>query len=83
LWQAQFLIRLAVTYHLKAMTQGGVAESVTPFLEVLYGQLLARGVQYFLPASRLENCGALPNLAAAIACHPRSGHLESFRDVNS
>jgi hypothetical protein len=72
LWQTQFLIRLAVRYHLIVVTRGGVAESVTPFLEVFYGQLLARGVQYFLPASRLENCGSLPNLAAAIAFHPRS-----------
>lgn len=68
----QFLIRLALVYHLKAMTRGGLLESLTPFLEVLYGRLLARGVQYFLPSSRLENRGSLPNPADAIIFHPRS-----------
>ena len=54
------------------MTRGGLAESIAPFVEILYGQLLEHGVQYFLPSSRLENCGSLPNPGAAFVFHPRS-----------
>jgi len=48
------------------MAGGDLAETVTPFVEVLYGQLLARGVQYFLPGSHLENRGFLPRVAGGI-----------------
>jgi hypothetical protein len=37
---------------------GAVAESPRPFLEVLYSDLLGRGVQYFLPSVRLNVVGA-------------------------
>ena len=56
----------AVSYNLRVMAGGDLAETVTPFVEVLYGQLLARGVQYFLPGSHLENRGSLPRAAGGI-----------------
>jgi hypothetical protein len=52
------------------MTRDDPSEPVTPFLDVLYDQLLARGVQYFLPATRLENRGSLPGTATGIVFHP-------------
>ena len=54
------------------MTPGPLAESAAPFLEVLYGQLLARGVQYFLPLGRLESRGSLPHVSTGMVFHPRA-----------
>jgi hypothetical protein len=57
----ELLIRLANSEHLINMVS---AENGAPILDVLYEQLFRRGVQYFLPLSRLEIVGHDRNSAA-------------------
>jgi len=45
-------------------------ESGAPVLNRLYQQLLSRGVQYFLPSSRLEIVGQAPQSAPQMVFHP-------------
>ncbi len=49
------------------------AESGAPILDVLYEQLFRRGVQYFLPFSRLEIVGRDRNSAAEPIFHRATG----------
>jgi hypothetical protein len=45
------------------------AENSTPILDVLYAQLLRRGVQYFLPSSHLDIVGQDPESTSEITFH--------------
>jgi len=55
------------------MSRELAAENATPILDVLYEQLLRRGVQYFLPSSHLETAGRAPNSTPEIIFHPMTG----------
>ncbi len=52
-----FLTPPAASRHPKVMHLEVRSETATPVLDVLYGQLLKRGIQYFLPFSQLNVIG--------------------------
>ena len=54
------------------------AENGTPVLDVLYEQLLRRGVQYFLPSSHLEMVGPVPDSTPEIIFHRMIGDGLNF-----
>jgi hypothetical protein len=53
----KFLTRAAAWRHQTVMLLEVRSDNATPVLDVLYGQLLKRGVQYFLPSSQLDVIG--------------------------
>jgi len=54
------------------------AERATPILEVLYEQLLRRGIHYFLPFSRLDLIGHAQNSTPEIVFTPPAGNSLNF-----
>ena len=61
--------------HLSGMIRSMSIESGAPVLDGLYQQLLSRGVQYFLPSSRLEIVGRVAKSTTEIVFHaaPQGG----------
>ena len=61
--------------HLSGMIRSMSMESGAPVLDGLYQQLLSRGVQYFLPSSRLEIVGRVGKSTPEIVFHvaPQGG----------
>jgi hypothetical protein len=54
------------------MSLAAPAENGTSVPDMLFEQLLRRGVQYFLPSSHLEIVGRAPDSTAEMSFHPRS-----------
>jgi hypothetical protein len=59
------------------------SESGKSVLDALYQQLLRRGIQYFLPSSRLEIVGPVAESTRQIVFHPTSGSGLSFESLGT
>jgi hypothetical protein len=73
-----FLLPPGISEHPNIVSPGASTENATSVTDVLFEQLLRRGVQYFLPFSHLEMVGRERDATPEFVFHPMPGDGLSF-----